>query len=127
LLRLERNAITGKYPGELQGSYKIRMTPSRTGDRVRITGYGADTEPTTNFAQQTSAGPITELSGTAMRYAVDTRGGNSGSSVIREDTEEIVAIHTHGGCSGQGGANQSTWIATHPTLKKAIRRALAED
>jgi hypothetical protein len=46
---------------------------------------------------------------TALRYTVDTQGGNSGSPVIVEGGGNVaIGIHTHGGCSATGGSNAGT-------------------
>jgi V8-like Glu-specific endopeptidase len=123
VLRLKANSITGKFAGDLQGHYNVSFDMPKTGDMVRITGYGADRgDRDRNFAQQTHSGPIESLprSGAIMNHRADTMGGNSGSSIIHERTGKIIAIHTHGGCSSRGGSNGSTLIATHAKVKKAI-------
>lgn len=127
VLRLKANSITGKLPGDLQGHYDVSFKVPKTGDMVRITGYGADrNDDDRNFAQQTHSGPIESLprSGSIMNHLADTMGGNSGSSIIHESTGKIIAIHTHGGCSSRGGANGSTLIATHNAAKAAVLKCL---
>ena len=127
VLRLKANAITGKLPGDLQGHYNVSFNLPKTGDMVRITGYGADrSDNDRNFAQQSHSGPIESLprSGSIMNHRADTMGGNSGSSIIHEKTGKIIAIHTHGGCSSRGGSNGSTLLATHKLAKAAILKCL---
>ncbi len=125
VLRLKAQVNTGAYAGDRQGFYGVSFDAPVRGDIVRITGYGADrAEPTRNFAQQTHLGDIFEISGTVMRHRADTMGGNSGSSIILESSDEIVAIHTHGGCYENGGANASTLISAHQQLKQAITDCL---
>lgn len=129
VLRLDKNSITGKYPGELQGHYEISSSfIPKQGDTVRITGYGRDAQdPIRNFAQQTHTGPVYEVdvAGSAMEHRADTMGGNSGSSVIHEETQQIIGIHTHGGCSRRdNSANASTLIASHSDFKAAIAQCL---
>lgn len=127
VLRLLPNSVTGKLAGDAQGYYPVSFTAPNIGDIVRITGYGLDTaEPDRNLAQQSHIGPIANFStrGGGMGHQVDTMGGNSGSSIILEDTGEIIGIHTHGGCYTRGGANGSTSIAHHPELQKAITACL---
>ena len=51
-------------------------------------------------------------------------GGNSGSSIILELTQEIIGIHTHGGCTSFGGTNQGTLINEHKKLVAAIKACL---
>lgn len=99
------NSVTGLQPGAAHGSFAIRQDfgPST----IRITGFGTDSG-IDNQSLQTHSGSNTGSSGTTMRYNADTTGGNSGSPVIDEATNEAVGIHTHGGCSSSGGNNSGT-------------------
>lgn len=125
VFRLEPNRVTGRNPGEVQGRYPVSYERPSVGTIVRITGYGRDSEPDRNFAQQTHHGPVSSLNRSAMYHKADTQGGNSGSTVRRNNDGAILGIHTHGGCDSQG--NGSTLIATHPQLRRAIERALREE
>ena len=127
VMRLLPNSITGKLAGEAQGHYPVSFIAPSVGDLVRITGYGLDTrEPDRNLAQQSHVGPIANYAtrGAGMGHQVDTMGGNSGSSIILEETGEVIGIHTHGGCYTRGGSNGSTAIANHPELQAAITSCL---
>ncbi|EQC44301.1 serine protease [Bacteriovorax sp. Seq25_V] len=137
------NNETGLYAGDVQGTYDVSFEIPEIGDVLRITGYGLDSEPSKNLAQQTHTGALQSV-GTATRdtddednwngrpysrltHTVDTMGGNSGSTIIRESDEKIIGIHTHGGCSSWGGANQGTLIAKHTELTQAIKSCLNSD
>jgi len=125
VFRLKKNSITGQYPGDVQGFYKVASEKAKVGDEVRITGYGADrSEGDRNYAQQTHSGTISAISGPLMKHVVDTMGGNSGSTVILEETEEVIGIHTHGGCGETSGANSSTFILGHTDVQAAIKNCL---
>ena len=67
--------------------------------------------------------------GTTFSYKVDTEGGNSGSAVVNEATQEIIGIHNAGGCSGDAGmnGNRGTKIAGNAALTQAIRQCMAMD
>lgn len=131
VMKIKPNKTTGQLPGQVYGFYKVdlRSSNSSVNDIVRITGYGADRNtPVGNFAQQTHVGKILKISNNVLHYNVDTMGGNSGSSVIRESDDSIVAIHTHGGCSSNGsGSNQSTYISKNTRFKNAIKKCLANN
>ena len=99
------NTQTGLQPIQAQGAFTVRQDLGPA--NIRITGFGVD-DGTTNQTNQTHVGPNTGSSGTTMRYATDTTGGNSGSPVIDETTGEAVGIHTNGGCSASGGNNSGT-------------------
>ncbi len=110
-----KNVYTGKYPGEVQGDYfRIGGYPG-AGAKLRVTGYGTDSTPRSyNLVQQTGTGPLAGISGSAIRYRVDTMGGNSGSPVIMAATGMAVGIHTHGGCTWSGGYNTGTFFTYGP-------------
>ncbi len=108
-----RNSETLLSAYEAQGAaYDLAATaPPVSGQSIRITGYGTDSSPPEwNQIQQTHAGPYIALSGSTVQYQTDTQGGNSGSAIVDESTGLAIGIHTHGGCTSGGGANQGTNI-----------------
>jgi len=129
VLKIQENEITGKLPGAVQGYYDINYRKPRRGIELRITGYGRDKEADRNFAQQTHRGKLKSTGNiffgkTLLTHTVDTMGGNSGSVILNEGTQEIIGIHTHGGCSADGGSNKGTLLATSDKLKAAIKACL---
>lgn len=129
VFKMRPNNITGRLPGAVQGFYNVSFEAPKKGQTVRITGYGLDRQdPERNLAQQTNDGSVvaagTSRSPSVFQHNIDTMGGNSGSSIIREIDQTIVAIHTNGGCGRRGGANSATMIATNPELVAAIRSCL---
>lgn len=128
VLRILPNQITGKYAGDVQGSYEVSFQKPDSGDIIRITGYGLDrSDPERNLAQQTHTGEITRIRGSALYHVADTMGGNSGSSIIRESDGRIVGIHTNGGCYSRGGSNSATVISENEELREAIEACLIEE
>ena len=128
------NTQTGLTPIAAQKAF-FEVSNAAKPATVRIAGYGVDgpapkfgsgkgaPRNSDNQTQQTHAGKLTENTGGAkrgtLRYNVDTQGGNSGSPVIVEGTNQTIGIHTHGGCSSSGGTNagtsfrnQALWNAT---------------
>lgn len=114
------NSETGLTPLQAQGSTlrRSKVLPV-VGGEVRIHGYGVDSG-VDNQTQQFSFGPIATVNtgSTSMSYKADTEGGNSGSAVLSGG--RVVAIHTHGGCTQSGGANQGT-LYTNTGFKKAFK------
>ncbi len=130
VLKLLPNKVTGLFAGEEQGVYQVSYEKPKKGDVIRITGHGLDRlDPIANLAQQTHVGEVKSYSwfNSIMYHNIDTLGGNSGASIIREDTKEVVGIHTHGGCHESGGSNRSTSIAKNKDLQLAIRKCLASE
>ena len=132
VFKFKRNQYTNKLPGEVQGNYDVSFKSVRKGNKIRITGYGVDRiDATGNFAQQTHTGNLktvgTLINKSHLRHTADTTGGNSGSSIILESTQEIIGIHSHAGCNRSGGANQGTLIKKHKKLIAAIKTCLASD
>jgi V8-like Glu-specific endopeptidase len=134
VFKFKPNSITGKLPGSIQGNYDVSFDKIKKGIKIEITGYGIDNgDLDKHFAQQVNHGKIVQLgssySKSEMFHIVDTMGGNSGSSIIKTDTQEIVGIHTHGGCSrSEGeGSNSGTIISRHKELMEAIKTCLASE
>lgn len=118
LFKVFPNAVTGLMPFEAQGaSLTLATSIPSPGATAQIVGYGVDSG-TANQTQQVSDGPIVNTSGTTLRYQADTEGGNSGSAVTALATDEVIGIHTHGGCNTTG-SNAGTEI-THPNLQAAL-------
>lgn len=97
-----------------------------------VTGYGTDggsgasacscqstgSTGSRNQTLQTHSGPFVDVVGDEVRYTLDTCGGNSGSPVVRQDTGEVVAVHTSGWCD-TSGYNHGTLIF-HSDLQDAL-------
>ena len=118
------NSTTGLTPYQANGNlaFDLVLPPAVNNQNIRITGNGstsAPVSPTWYLVQKTHAGPYSSFSGTTVRYTTDTTGGNSGSPVILDGTNQAIAIHTHGGCSSTGGSNASTG-SNHPGLQTAL-------
>ncbi len=90
----------GLRPYDVYGDLRpIATSPVPTGTSVILTGYGVDPDNcVSSQVQQTASGTICTVSGSFYTFNVDLRGGNSGSSLIRADTEEIIGIATHCPC-----------------------------
>ncbi len=114
------NATTGLTALQAQGSgLNFATAVPAVGAEVVITGYGVDSG-SANQTQQVSNGPIVNVNTTAnsLQYKSDTEGGNSGSVVLSGGN--VVAIHTHGGCTTSNtGGNQGT-LYTNPDLQAAF-------
>jgi V8-like Glu-specific endopeptidase len=105
------NTETGLSHFQAQGgAYYVlsNSPPNVTNQQITIVGYGSVSPPvslTWNGVQKTHTGPYVYFEGSAIGYATDTSGGNSGSPVLNESTGEAIGIHTNGGCGGGGGNN----------------------
>ncbi|MHC4383387.1 MAG: trypsin-like serine peptidase [Planctomycetota bacterium] len=74
----------------------ISFQPGHANDTVEVTGYGADDTCILTFTQQYGIGFICQTFSNAYTFAVDIRGGNSGSALMRND--EIIGVVTHCPC-----------------------------
>lgn len=116
------NADTGLTPFEAQGAHlNLSNTTPVAGDTIEVVGYGVDSGAD-NQTQQISFGPVTSASGTTASYQSDTEGGNSGSAVTFQESVEVVAIHSHGGCSTSGDGSNSGTLITHPDFVAAFNQ-----
>lgn len=123
-----RNSNTQLFPGQAQGAwYTVGSPPAAANATLRVTGYGTGNgtsgSPTASQMQKTHTGPRAVASAVdAVAYRVDTTGGNSGSPVLDEGTGELIAVHTHSGCTNGSGQNEGT--ATTRTDFAAARQAV---
>jgi V8-like Glu-specific endopeptidase len=128
VFKLLPNEQTGAYAGDRYGYYDVAMKKPKKGQMIRIVGYGADSDGSDHVTQQGHQGEITDvgLFRALIYHRADTRGGNSGSAIILEGTNQIVGVHTNGGCRPSGGENRGTLIAIHKKFKKAIKSCLGQ-
>jgi Trypsin len=115
IARLNNNTNTGLPASLVQGHYALATALPPVGTVTRITGFGS-ASGVLNLANKTHTGPLVTAGGgdgTTVQYQVDTTGGNSGSSVVRESNQTVFGVHTHGGCTSSGGQNSGTSIM-HP-------------
>jgi V8-like Glu-specific endopeptidase len=119
------NPNTGLTPSQAQnaGGFKLATgVVAWDGEDIRITGYGTTSTGVPrewNQYQKTHTGPWDGFTGTTLRYRPDTTGGNSGSPIILDGTSVSMGIHTNGGCTSTGGANQGA-AAWTPLLVQAL-------
>ena len=119
------NSNTNLTPWQAYGgqAFDLQATPPPvSGQNIRITGNGSTSSPvspTWYLVQKTHAGPYASFAGTTVRYSTDTTGGNSGSPVIVDGTNQAIGIHTHGGCNASGGSNIGTG-SNHAGLQSAL-------
>ncbi|HWL92636.1 MAG TPA: hypothetical protein VNT79_03805 [Phycisphaerae bacterium] len=117
------NGNTGLTAFESQSdAFYLAAAPPVADNRIiRKTGFGTvdpPVSPTLHLAQKTLAGPLTVADGTMIRYPIDSSGGDSGSPVFEETTQQAIAIHTNGGCPSTG-VNSGCSIH-HPGLQDAL-------
>ncbi|MCK5884059.1 MAG: trypsin-like serine protease [Bacteriovoracaceae bacterium] len=116
--RTKPNAITGKFAGDIQGTYEYSFEVPKIPLELAITGYGQDDEPSRNYAQQIGHGELMPDGRSRIRHNIDTLGGNSGAAIVERETSKIIGIHTHGGCLY--GTNIGTMLAARERFQKAI-------
>jgi V8-like Glu-specific endopeptidase len=122
------NELTGLTAEESQGGFvEVSFEEAVEESEIMIAGYGTDTESNTNFAQQTSYGYLKSNGSidSALNYNSDTTGGNSGSGVIDNETQKLIGVHTHGGCSrSSSSSNTGTALAFSPKFLQALKDCL---
>lgn len=99
VLKINPNMFTGKYAGDIQGYYEMSAEKLEKGEILRISGHGYASNPQRSFSQLSHTGKLVNISETGtINHKVDTTGGSSGSSIIRDSDDKIIGVHTHGGC-----------------------------
>lgn len=99
------NSNTGLTAFEAQGEF-FRLAssiPPPAGQLMRLTGFGVNdpgamSPPEWNQAQRTATGPRRVPLFPALEFFIDATGGNSGSAVGDEESDEVWGIMTHSGC-----------------------------
>jgi len=120
LISVFANTQTGLMPFEAQGAMlTLGTTLPAPNTTLRIVGYGVDSG-TRNQTQQEHSGPLTSVTGTQLRYQVDTEGGNSGSAVTTAADDVVIGIHTNAGCNVGGSGSNSGTAITQANLQAAL-------
>ncbi len=120
---------TGIYPGEARGFYDVKLKRrTRKNTNIIITGYGVDYDNyDKSTVQQTATGKIIStgsiLNFAAIKHDVDTMGGNSGASILNAQTNEVIGVHSHGGCHIYG-YNMGTLLSKRRKFKSAVKACL---
>ena len=124
---MNRNQHTGRLPGEVQGYYRVKFERPNINSALSATGYGKAKYPKKDFAQQRHSGKLIDLYQGIAMHTVDTENGNSGSGLVLDQTNEIIGVHTNGGCSAYNGYNSGTLISGNSRFAKAIRDCLESE
>jgi len=102
------NSNTLLSPFVAQGMRSFDRADADSSGLVRVTGFGLD-DGWENQTNQTHVGGLVGAGpGATISYLADTKGGNSGSPIIRESDGVAIGIHTNGGCTADGGSNSGT-------------------
>ncbi len=131
VFKVKKNMYTKLSAGEANGYFKVNFELPKVGEELMFSGYGTDLrgDGSHNYTLQTDHGKLEATQslvfGKALHYSIDCTGGTSGSSVIRVKEQDIVGIHTHGGCPSI--SNHGTSIASKPELIQAIKACLSSD
>ncbi len=94
VLRLGKNAITGRYPGDSQGYFRIADFLPESGALISVIGYGLSFSNERRKKQQSGQGQMFAVSalGTFFHNA-DTTASNSGSPVVDSHTDLLLGVH----------------------------------
>jgi V8-like Glu-specific endopeptidase len=131
VFKIKKNMMTGLSAGEAYGYFPVNFQSPQVGEELMISGYGRDSrgDGSYNFTLQTDHGKLVAVKslifGKALHYRIDSTGGTSGSAVIRVKEQDIVGIHTHGGCDSI--ENHGTIISEQPELIEAIKACIRSD
>lgn len=113
VFQVSNNSNTGKSPKDTYGAFRLSRKTSNI-PSIKIIGYGVD-DKDRNKVSQAHVGNFTGYNSGAkqLRYDVDTKGGNSGSPVLNNNTYEVLGVHTHGhrGSDCPPNSNSATSLA----------------
>ncbi|WP_108867005.1 T9SS type A sorting domain-containing protein [Aquimarina aquimarini] len=113
------NNETRLTPLQAQRKY-FELEQSTPGNRIRITGYGLDDEPTKNGTQQTHTNQLSGLTDLSFNHNVDSTSGNSGSVIIDAATGKAIGIHSASICVGGDNSQKIGIRVTSPDFLAAV-------
>ena len=131
VFKVKRNMLTKLSAGEANGYFPVNFNTPEVGEELMISGYGRDDrgDKSRNYTLQTDHGKLTAIQtlifGKALHYRIDGTGGTSGSAVIRVKHQDIIGVHTHGGCDSID--NHGTLLSQRPDFIAAIKACLKSD
>ena len=107
ILHMESFGTNHKYPiGQYMGTLGLATMPCTFDENaMRITGYPGDKPQKTMWTSGVCDDWYYSCGSRKVYHKCDTYGGNSGSA-IRDNTNKVVAVHSHG--AGPGGWNSGT-------------------
>ncbi len=127
VFRTLKNSKTGKFAGEVQGSFKLNFKNFRKGDDIIIRGYGYNHSriPEEFNIQKSDTGPIKKIKGIKVYYDAFTSNGNSGSPIIHKNTDEVIGVHTNGGgCFNGRRGNHGYLLRSNSDFANAVKDCL---
>ncbi len=138
VLRLEKNPITGLYPGEAQGYLEIDYITPNKGDLIKIVGYGASYASRERFlTQKFDTGEVVSTfyrraypfirNLSSISYRAGSTGGDSGAPIIDKNSGRAIGIHNAGSCIRRTERNSGTLFDRQTRLTRAIERCLNEE
>ena len=109
-------------PGDTFGWTGISTTDAEEGEMICLIQHPA------GLPKRIEAGPTYHLHDDRIGYdSIDTRGGSSGSGILRVPDGQIVGVHTNGGCNvDQTGHNHGVRITSIRAASPTIQRLLWE-
>lgn len=131
VFKVKKNMMTKLSAGEANGFFPVNFDTPEVGTDLMISGYGRDSrgDGSRNYTLQTDSGKLVAIQSLifnkALHYRIDGTGGTSGSAVIRVKEQDIIGVHTHGGCDSI--ENHGTLLSARPDFIKAIKACLSSD
>ncbi len=138
VFQLERNKVTGLYPGEAYGYLELSISRPVEGDEMQIIGYGQSFKNINSYlSQKSSEGVVVSTDYrraypfiptlSSVTYDATTSGGDSGAPIIRNSDGKVIGVHTKGMCYFGGRRNGGTLFKDHKKFSKAVESCLRND
>lgn len=145
VIKLRPNVVTGKSAHEVQGAFTYGTVKGKKNMKVKVISYSVANNESypvqsgevpacpnaheISNTQQVAFGSLTSvLSGykfARMDHDADTGVNSGGAAIVDMESDTLIGINTHGGCTKYGQANSSTMIYKNSELKKAIEYCFA--
>ncbi|PIK15526.1 serine protease [Halobacteriovorax sp. JY17] len=138
VFKLEKNQVTGLYPGEVYGYLEISHSRPLKGESIQIIGYGLSFQDEHSYlSQKSSYGNVTSsdyrrgypfiANLSSVTYDATTSGGDSGAPIIRNSDGRVIGVHTKGMCYFGARRNGGTLFKDHKKFTKAVESCLESE
>ncbi|MAX66618.1 MAG: trypsin-like serine protease [Bacteriovoracaceae bacterium] len=136
VFKLEKNKLTGLYPGEVYGYLELFYHTPKTSEEIMIAGYGSQyTNAKRYHSQKFSEGEVLKTyyrrglpfipTLHSVTYNAGSTGGDSGAPIFLKATGQVIGIHNAGSCSyGNHLQNFGTLLDKQKDLELAIKKCL---
>lgn len=137
VIKIKPNRKTGKYPGQQYGYFEMNTNPNdiNINDKISSISYGTlsrfDKNKSFGSTQRMAYGSLKNIFTAKtiqefFMHDIDTMPGSSGAAILNS-RDEVIGIHSAGGCKERSGYNSGTLLFQSLEFLNAIRNCIASE